>query len=146
MKTKPIPESWQYFHELVLAHETGSDYTLSNLYRHAHCASDLPQIYKKLGWVVIGETPHFYRYLGPKTEKLTHQMADQIRANWGKTKRNLKKISKVSQKSQMPTTEETKEKIMETRAEELKKFWDADLVTELRRRGYEVTAKKTVEL
>ena len=27
-----------------------------------------------------------------------------------------------------------------------KKFWDADLVSELRRRGYEVTAKKTVEL
>ena len=46
----------------------------------------------------------------------------------------------------MPTMEETKEKIKAKRAEELKKFWDADLVTELRRRGYEVTAKKTVEL
>ena len=46
----------------------------------------------------------------------------------------------------MPTLEETKEKILEKRAEELKKFWDADLVSELRRRGYEVTAKKTVEL
>jgi len=48
--------------------------------------------------------------------------------------------------AKMPTLEETKELIQEKRAEELKKFWDADLVTELRRRGYEVTAKKTVEL
>ena len=57
-----------------------------------------------------------------------------------------KPLAKSADKWKMPTLEETKEKIMEKRAEELKKFWDADLVTELRRRGYEVTAKKTVEL
>ena len=48
--------------------------------------------------------------------------------------------------AKMPTLEETKELIQEKRAEELKKFLDTDLVSELRRRGYEVTAKKTVEL
>ena len=46
----------------------------------------------------------------------------------------------------MPTLEETKERIQKKRADELKKFLDTDLVSELRRRGYEVTAKKTVEL
>lgn len=157
---KEIPQSWQYFHELVLAHQNGSDFTLTNLYEHARCASDLPYIYKKLGWIAMGETPNFYRYLGPKSEKITPEMAAQIRANWG-NKKVLKTISKPSQKSQAPKSPELPPESPPippgskfTSIEYVKKYgWrglddltDEELVSELRRRGCEVTARKTVEL
>ena len=162
MKTKPIPESWHVFHRLVIVHSHDPAWSLTGCVEESNCSARMPRIYKALGWIKPKREPNQWNLNVPSIG-LTQEMAEQIRAESKrmenasdplglKIKTWKKGIATISDSisdelmAKMPTLEETKEKIMEKRAEELKKFWDADLVSELRRRGYEVTAKKTVEL
>ena len=149
MKTKPIPESWHKFHRLVIIYSHNPKWSLNRCVAEAGCSARMPRIYLAFGWI---SSSIKNRWTTNVVVNLTPEMAEQIR-EISKRMENAsdplglnKPLDKPSDEWKMPTLEETKEKIMEKRADELKKFWDADLVSELRRRGYEVTAKKTVEL
>ena len=164
MKTKPIPESWHVFHRLVIVHSHDPAWSLTGCVEESNCSARMPRIYKALGWIKPKREPNQWNLNVPSIG-LTQEMAEQIRAESKRMENasdplglnrplakptgprlTVEEIIDDQMGWKMPTLEETKEKIMEKRAEELKKFWDADLVSELRRRGYEVTAKKTVEL
>lgn len=149
MKTKPIPESWHKFHRLVIIYSHNPKWSLNRCVAEAGCSARMPRIYWAFGWISSSIKNQWTTNI---VVNLTPEMAEQIR-EISKRMENAsdplglnKPLDKPSDEWKMPTLEETKEKIMEKRADELKKFWDADLVSELRRRGYEVTAKKTVEL
>ena len=152
MKTKPIPESWHGFHRLVIIHSHNPKWSLNRCVSEAGCSARMPRIYWAFGWIsssiknqwttniVVNLTPEMaeqIREISKRMENASDPLGVKIK-EWKKTIGNFEE--------NIPTLEETKEKILEKRAEELKKFWDADLVSELRRRGYEVTAKKTFEL
>lgn len=161
MKTKPIPESWHIFHRLVIIHSHNPKWSLNRCVAEAGCSARMPRIYLALGWIIAKAVDN--KWNTNVVVHLTPEMAEQIRIESKrmenasdplglKIKEWKKGIATINDNissellAKMPTLEETKKRIQEKRAEEIKKFWDADLVTELRRRGYEVTAKKIVEL
>jgi len=170
MKTKPIPESWHQFHRLVIIHSHNPKWSLNRCVAEAGCSARMPRIYLALGWIIAKSVDN--KWNTNVVVHLTPEMAEQIRQQSKRMEtasdplglnKPLAKPTGPTLTSEelaayrltedlewngwkMPTLEETKERIQEKRTEELKKFWDADLVTELRRRGYEVTAKKIVEL
>ena len=127
----------------------------------------MPRIYLALGWIIAKSDDN--KWNTNVAVHLTPEMAEQIRIeskrmenasdplglkikDWKKgiatmTSEEIATFRIEEQMGwKMPTLEETKERIQKKRADELKKFLDTDLVSELRRRGYEVTAEKTVEL
>jgi hypothetical protein len=145
---KEIPESWQRFHELVIMYRNGSIYTLTDLYSMANCSARQPRIYKELGWIKVQHSK-LWRYTGPMPpdRKLSEYMAQEIRAKSAELEKasdplGIKAISKPSQESRKVDFSKGDEMIYRT----IGSATDEELVHELRRRGYEVTARKIVEL
>lgn len=150
MKTKPIPESWHQFHRLVIIHSHDQYWSLTRCVNIAGCSARMPRIYLALGWIIAKAVDN--KWNTNVVVCLTPEMAEQIRIE-SKRMENASdplglKIKVWKKTGPMLTGEELKliDQLAWKDAKPIETFTDAELVSELRRRGVDVKAQKLVEL
>ena len=150
MKTKPIPESWQKFNRLVISYSYDPTWSLTECVLEAGCSARMPRIYLALGWITPRPKINCWFFTVP--EIITPEMAEQIREE-SKRMENASdplglKIKEWKKTGPILTGEELKliDQLAWKDAKPIETFTDAELVSELRRRGVDVKAQKLVEL
>ncbi len=150
MKTKPIPESWHQFHRLVIIHSHNPKWSLNRCVAEAGCSARMPRIYLALGWIIAKAVDN--KWNTNVVVHLTPEMAEQIRIE-SKRMENASdplgvKIKVWKKTGPILTGEELKliDQLAWKDAKPIETFTDAELVSELRRRGVDVKAQKLVEL
>ncbi len=150
MKTKPIPESWHIFHRLVIIHSHNPKWSLNRCVAEAGCSARMPRIYLALGWIIAKAVDN--KWNTNVVVHLTPEMAEQIRIE-SKRMENASdplgvKIKVWKKTGPILTGEELKliDQLAWKDAKPIETFTDAELVSELRRRGVDVKAQKLVEL
>jgi len=153
MKTKPIPESWHKFHRLVNLFFNDSDYSLTECVQIAGCSARMPRIYLALGWITPSPKINCWFFTVP--EIITPEMAEQIREESKRMENASDPLGLKIKEWKKGIATMTSEEIATFRIEEqmgwkdakpIETFTDDELVSELRRRGVDVKAKKLVEL
>ena len=141
MKTKPIPESWHQFHRFVITHSHDPAWSLTACVLEAKCSARMPRIYKALGWIKPKREPNQWN-LDVPSMKMTPEMAEQIReqSKMMETASDPLGLNEPLAKPAGPmlTREDTTKSII--------LYTDAELVSELRRRGVDVKAQKLIDL
>ena len=154
MKTKPIPESWHIFHRLVIIHSHNPKWSLNRCVAEAGCSARMPRIYTALGWIKPQREPCKWKLNVPSIN-MTTEMAEQIREQSKRMETASDPLGVKIKEWKKGIATMTSEEIATFRIEEqmgwkdakpIETFTDDELVSELRRRGVDVKAKKLVEL
>ena len=153
MKTKPIPESWHQFHRLIIIHSHNPKWSLNRCVAEAGCSARMPRIYLALGWIIAKSVDN--KWNTNVVVHLTPEMAEQIRIESKRMETASDPLGLKIKEWKKGIATMTSEEIATFRIEEqmgwkdakpIETFTDDELVSELRRRGVDVKAKKLVEL